>query len=112
MRPSTTDPLTFSANGVSSPIPLNWRSTGEGFQVAVAVKATGDAVYKVQYTMDNIIAGETATWFDAPTSTGLESVTGGTSEIGAIAFPCMALRLAVKTAGTSGSATMTVVQAS
>lgn len=91
----------------SSPIPINWRASD--FGVSVRVTNSGNTASKVQYTFDNVIAGETPTWIDAPSSTGLEAVGAGLTEIGSIAFPCQAIRVAV-TAGSSGAATMVVIQ--
>ena len=99
--------VSVAYNGTASTaVPLNWRSPS--FAVSVRVVNTGDVVSKVEYTFDNVLAGATPTWIVSPSSTLLESITG--SEVGAIAFPCTAIRVAI-ISGTSGSATMTVLEA-
>lgn len=110
MRPKTVS-CARATNSYSSTVPLNWREKN-GFAVSVQVDVAGDATYRVEYTMANVLAGQTAAWLTAPSSTGLESIAAGTDEIGAIAFPCTAIRLFCVNQGTTGAAaTMTVLSA-
>lgn len=98
MRPTK---ITLSSATTSEPIPLNYRQNP--FSVGIGVVSTGTATYKVQHTFDNILAGETPTWFD--------HVDGAktTNDDFNYAFPIMAVRLNV-TAYTNGVVTMTVLQ--
>lgn len=78
----------------------------ENFAVGFGVVRTGDCTYKVQHTFDDIFnPSVTPTWFDHA------SVTGKTANSdGNYAFPVRGIRVAI-TAGTTGTAVMTVLQA-
>lgn len=98
--------VTVSSQAVSATIPLDWREND--FKVALAVVLSGGAVltYSVQHTLDDIQdSSVTPTWLD---NDGLNAKT--TTDDGNIAFPVKACRLNV-TAFTSGTATLTVIQA-
>lgn len=97
---------TITQTGVgSTPIfPVNWRGGPGGFQVGLGAVVTGTATYTVQHCFDNVLAGETPTWFDHPTLVGQ---TGNKDSN--YAYPITALRLTV-TSGT-GSVALHIVQA-
>jgi len=103
MKPVT---VTVSSATTSATIPLDWREND--FKVALAVVLSGGAVltYSVQHTFDDIQdPSVTPTFFD---NDGLNGKT--VTDDGNIAFPVKACRLNV-TAFTSGSATLTIIQA-
>jgi hypothetical protein len=109
-RPVRTIPL--SSVSVSPPIPLN--NYADPFNVGLGVKlsAGADLTYIVQHTFDNVFAPDfnpsTAVWY---TSTFGGNVTPKTTNAdGNYAFPVVATRLSV-TIWTSGTATLTVIQA-
>ena len=100
--------VTLTAAGVSAPIILDhYRAP---FSVGIGVTKTGDVLYSVQYTYDDVFSGtfdpSTAQWFTMsafPTSTAA-------SADGTISSPVMAVRLNAA-AITAGSLVMTVLQA-
>lgn len=95
---------TLSAAGTSTAIPMDTYS--DPFNVGVAVVMTGTLTYSVEHTFDDIFnSAVTPTWF---ANTGLSAKT--TSSDGNYAYPVRAIRLNI-TSFTSGSATMTVIQA-
>jgi hypothetical protein len=97
------------ATGVSNPIPLSNYSTPFSVGIGVDISAGGALTYTVEHTFDDVFAKTfnpaTATWF---ANTGLSAKT--TDFDGNYTSPVTAVRLNV-TAWTSGSATMTVIQA-
>jgi hypothetical protein len=101
--------VTVGALGASAPIPLDTYRGPFNVGVGVAVAAGSTLTYTVEHTFDDIYAptfnAATAVWYS---NTGLSAKTA--SDNGNYAFPVMAVRLNV-TAYTSGSATMTVLQA-
>ena len=46
----------------SNHIPFNWRS--REFQIGLFVTVTGTINYTIQHTPDNLLAGQSPTWFD------------------------------------------------
>jgi hypothetical protein len=101
--------VSVASQTVSSPIPLNVNV--DPFSVGIGVAVTGGATltYTVQHTFDNVWATDfdpaTAVWYP---NTSLSAKTASLD--GNYAFPVTAVRLNV-TAWTSGTATMTVIQA-
>lgn len=106
MRPIT---LTVSSQAASAVIPLDTYQDPFNVGIGVALSAGANLTYTVQHTFDNVAAStfnpSTATWYP---HASLASKT--TSSDGNYAFPVTAIRLNV-TSFTSGSATMTVIQA-
>lgn len=94
--------------GVTAPIPLNWHNNP--FQVSFAVDIGGGTMtYTVQHTYDDVFASDfnpaTATWFPNDVVAAASA-----SDEGNYVVPITAIRLNV-TAHTSGTATLTVIQA-
>lgn len=106
MRPST---KTLSAVGASEPIPLDHYRGPFNVGVGVVLSAGATLTYTVEHTFDDVFAPDfnpaTAAWFP---NAGLSARTASLD--GNYAFPVMAVRLRIS-AYTSGSATMTVLQA-
>lgn len=106
MRPVTE---IVAAQAVSNPIPMDTFQNPFNVGIGVTVSAGATLTYKVQHTFDDVFSptfvASSATWFDHATLTGKTA-----SSDGNYAYPITALRLNV-TAYTSGSATITVVQA-
>ena len=103
MRPIT---LTVESQAISAPIPMDHYQSS--FSASLGVVLSGGAVltYSVQHTLDDIFDSTvTPVWFDNTTLTAKT-----TSSDGNYLFPVRAVRLNV-TAYTSGSATLTVIQA-
>ena len=102
--------VTASAAGPTSPFILN-QAGPSPFNVGIgcAISAGASLTYSVEYTFDDVFAQNynpaTGNW---TALTGLTAQTA--SKDGNIAYPVMAVRLNV-TAYTSGSVTMTVIQA-
>lgn len=96
---------TVSSLTSSTAVPLD--TYRNPFNVSIGcVVPSGTLTYKVQHTFDNVQdPAVTPTWFDNATITGKTA-----SFDGNYAYPVTAVRLTV-TAYTSGSVTMTVVQA-
>jgi hypothetical protein len=93
-----------SAAGTSNAIPVD--AYANPVSIEIACVATGTLTYKVQYTVDDIQnSAVTPTWFDHATITGKTATFDGQ-----LNFPVSAVRLNV-TAFTSGSVTMTLLQA-
>ena len=101
--------VTLTALGKSNPIILD--TYRNPFSVGVNVVKTGDIVYSVEYTYDDVFASSydpdaaSSQWiamsaFPNPTTTAKD---------GTISSPVMAVRLNVTSI--TGSATMTVIQA-
>lgn len=106
MRPQR---VSVAFNGTASAaVPMDYNREA-GWQATVRVTTTLTTAVKVQFTLNNILNGETAVWADAPASTGLEAVAGATTETAEWPFPVTALRLAV-TGGAGGVGTMEVLQ--
>ena len=101
--------VSVSSQTVSNPIPLDVNV--DPFSVGIGVAVTGGATltYTVQHTFDDVWASNfnpaTAVWYP---NTSLSAKTASLD--GNYAFPITAVRLNV-TAWTSGTATMTVIQA-
>ena len=101
--------VTLGAVAVSAPIPLNNYSTPFSVGVGCDISAGGSLTYSVEHTFDDPFSPTfnpaTATWFQ---NTGLTAQT--TDKDGNYTAPVTAVRLNV-TAWTSGTVTMTVIQA-
>lgn len=101
--------VTLGAVSVSNPIPLNNYSTPFAVGIGVDISAGGSLTYTVEHTFDDVFASTfvpaSATWFP---NSGLTSQTADRD--GNYSAPVTAVRLNV-TARTSGTATMTVIQA-
>ena len=99
--------VTVGSATSSAPIPLDHYR--DPFNVGVGVSVTGTLTYTVEHTFDDVFAEgfnpATATWF---ANSGLSAKTASLD--GNYAFPVTAVRLRVS-AYTSGSATMTIIQA-
>lgn len=97
--------IAVSSAASSAWIPLNTSKTPFNVGFGVTIGA-GVLTYKVQHTFDDVQdASVTAVAFDHPDVTGET-----TNQDGNYAFPVRAVRLAV-TAWTSGTATLTLIQA-
>lgn len=99
--------VTLVALGASAPIPLDhYRSP---FSVSVNVLVSGTLTYSVEHTYDDVFSPgfniASAQWL-SPTALASK----GVSAEGSYTAPVVAIRLNV-TAFTSGSASMTVIQA-
>ena len=86
----------------SPAIPLDFQQ--RDFKVSLGVTISATATYTVQHTFDDVLSGETPTWFDHSFLTGLSVQADGNLE-----FPAMATRINV-TAST-GTVTFYVTQA-
>jgi archaellum component FlaF (FlaF/FlaG flagellin family) len=101
--------VTVGSVASSNVIPLN--TYGDPFNVGIGcdVSAGGSLTYTVQHTFDDVQSPTfnpaTATWFSNSTI-----VAQTTDKDGNYAYPVTAVRLTV-TAWTSGTVTMTVIQA-
>lgn len=106
MRPIT---VTVSSQAASAVIPLDTYQDPFNVSIGVVLSAGASLTYSVQHTFDNVFASNfdplTATWFN---NSGLTAKT--TSLDGNYNMPVTAIRLNVTT-HSSGSATMTVIQA-
>ena len=101
--------VTVASQTASAPIPLDHYQGPFNVGIGVAVAAGSTLTYSVQHTFDDVWAEgfdpSTAVWF---TNSALGSKNNTLD--GNYAFPVTAIRLNV-TAYTSGSVTMTAVQA-
>lgn len=106
MRPTS---VTVSSAAASNPIPLDHYISPFNLGLGVSLSVGADLNYTVQHTFDDVWAPDfnpaTAKWFNHAT---MASKT--TSFDGNYAYPVMAVRVVVNT-HTSGSATLTVIQA-
>lgn len=102
--------VTLSDISVSPPIPLNHYA--DPFNVSLGVKISSGAglTYSVTYTFDDVYAPNfnpsTATWYADITAV----VSQTANKTGNLTYPVTAVRLEIS-AWTSGSATLTVIQA-
>lgn len=101
--------VTVGSQDVSQPIPMDQRNDPFNVGIGVVLSAGANLTYTVQHTFDDVFSpsfnAATATWF--PNSS---LAAKSASSDGNYAFPVTAIRLNV-TAYTSGTATMTVIQA-
>jgi hypothetical protein len=101
--------VTLTAAGVSPPVVLDQYLSPFNIGLGIAVTGGASLTYTVQHTFDDVFASgfdpATATWY---ANSGLSAKTA--SFDGNYAYPVTAVRLNV-TAWTSGSATLTVLQA-
>jgi hypothetical protein len=95
---------TVSGVGSSAAIPLDTYISP--FNIGFGAVITGTVDYTIEHTFDNVLqAGVTPTWFPHPTVFNESE-----NQDGNYAFPVMAVRLTTN-AGTTGSVTLTVIQA-
>lgn len=95
---------TLASQTAGATLPVDWREND--FKIGMGVVVSGALTYSVQHTFDDVQdPSVTPTWFNTD---GLTSLTA--NDNGNIAFPVAAIRLNV-TAFTSGSATLTILQA-
>lgn len=98
--------VTVGSAASSTALPLDTYRNPFNVGIGCVISAGANLTYKVQHTFDNIWdATVTPTWFDSATITGKTA-----SFDGNYAYPVTAVRLTV-TSYTSGSVTMTVIQA-
>lgn len=101
--------VTVGALGVSNPIILDHYQRPFSVGIGAALSAGATLTFSIQHTFDDVFAANfdpaTAVWY-ADTSLANKSA----STTGNYAYPVTAIRLNV-TAYTSGSVTMTVIQA-
>jgi len=101
--------VTVSSAAASNVIPLDQYISPFNIGLGVSLSAGASLTYTVQHTFDDVFSSTfdpaTANWFSHATM-----VSKTTSFDGNYAYPVTAIRLNV-TVYTSGSATMTVVQA-
>ena len=108
MRPFTTPAV--GAVAISDPVKVDYIQMDFNIGLSLNV-VSGTNTSSVQYSLDDPDAdyatdyNTDATWYDVP---GLDAKTANTSV--ALIIPCRAVRLNM-TAFTSGSATLTIVQA-
>lgn len=96
--------VTVTSQTNSATIPTDWREND--FKLSMGVVVSGTLTYTVEHTFDDIQdPSVTPTW---RATDGLTALTA--TDEGNINFPIRAVRLNV-TAFTSGSATLTVIQA-
>ena len=102
--------VTLGSATTSNVIPLDNYRTPFNVGIGCVLSAGASLTYKVQYTYDDVQAStfspSTATWFDHATLAPAKTTTSD----GNIIVPVTAIRLNV-TAWTSGTVTMTVIQA-
>lgn len=97
-------PITVSKTGAGSSNPVVMDHHMNPFNVGMAVKVSGTVNYTVQHTFDNIIAGETPTYFNHPVLQGLTANADGN-----YAFPVTGVRVTVNSG--AGTASLVIVQA-
>lgn len=101
--------VTLGAQTASKPIPLDNFRDPFNVGMGVALSAGATLTYSVQHTFDDVFADgfspSSATWYNH-VSLSASTASGD----GNYAFPVVAIRLNV-TAYTSGTATLTVIQA-
>ena len=106
MRPNV---VTVTSNTTSDVIPLDIY-LGAGFNVGMAITATGDIDATIQISLDSPFVTDQSgmTWFDCPDAT-LVSATGNIP--GALTEPCRAVRMNVASGGDAGDGVkLTIVQ--
>jgi len=101
--------VTVSSQSSSAVIPLSVNADPFNVGIGCSISSGASLTYTVQHTFDDVysptFSASTANWFSNATV-----VAQTTSKDGNYAFPVTAVRLTV-TAYTSGSVTMTVIQA-
>lgn len=101
--------VTVGALGASSPIPLDHYRDPFSVGIGCVISAGATLTYTVEHTFDDVFSSTfnpaTATWFP-----NASLATKSTSSDGNYSTPVTAVRINV-TAYTSGSVTMTVIQA-
>ena len=100
MRPST---ISQTGVGYSNPFPLDY--VAPTFQVALHATVDGGVVYSIEHTLDNILAGEPASWSEHDAMKDLSVVSDGN-----YFFPVTAIRINVKSG--TGTVNLRIVQRS
>lgn len=99
-----------NAVGVTPPIPLDINQSPFAVSIAVSLSAGASLTYTVEHTYDDIYAQgfdpSTAVWF-SQTSLATKAVAAE----GNYTYPVRAVRLSLVSPSSSGTATMTVIQA-
>jgi len=99
--------VTLGASGSSAAIPVDYRAQVFNIGIGCVISGGASLTYKIQYTYDDIFDSTvTPTWFDHAVITGQ---TG--NKDGSLSVPVSAVRVTT-TAYTSGSVTVTLLQAS
>jgi hypothetical protein len=99
-------PISVTVSGVGSSVAIPTDYYANPFNIGFAVVISGTVDYTVEHTFDNIQdPNATITWFPHPTVFNELA-----NQDGNYAFPVTAVRL-TNNAGTTGSATFTVIQA-
>ncbi len=98
MRPSVIEQV---GTGSSVAYPLD--HTASTYQVSLRTTVTGTATYSVEHTMENILAGEQATWREHDT---IRDVTANME--GNYFFPVTAVRLTIQSG--TGTVALRIVQ--
>jgi hypothetical protein len=97
MRPQT---ITRTGVGQSELVPVDYKQ--KPFNLSLHVEPAGNTV-TVEYTPDNVLAGEAPVWYPV---TGMSGVTANTA--GNVAFPIFAVRIN-QTVG-AGTAVLKILQ--
>lgn len=107
--------ITITGSGVSTPWRPNYMSDSP-FNIGIGVVVNSTAVsYSVEHTFDNIfgdfanlasVTAGSATWFQ---NSGITAQTSNAN--GNYAFPVLGIRLNVSSGSSTGTTTMTLVQA-
>ena len=99
-----------NAVGVTPPVPLDINQSPFAVSIAVSLSAGASLTYTVEHTYDDIYAQDfnpsTAVWFSQTSLT-----TKAVAAEGNYTYPVRAVRLSLVAPSTSGTATMTVIQA-
>lgn len=99
-----------NAVGSTAPIPLDINQSPFAVSIAVALTAGASLTYTVEHTYDDIYAPDfspsTAVWWSQTSLT-----TKAVAAEGNYTYPVRAVRLSLVAPSSSGTATMTVIQA-
>lgn len=89
---------------VSKTVPVNYRQ--RDFAIGLGMILSGTINASVQHTFDNVLAGDTPTWFTHDVMAALTS-----SDDGNYAFPIMAIRLLINSFSSGADAKLHALQA-
>lgn len=102
-------PVVFTVSGVGASNVCPPDNYITPFNIALGVTVSGTTTYTVQYTFDDVFSNSfnpaTAVWTNHPSLTA-QTATKDSN----IAYPVSGVRL-ITTIGTTGSATLTIIQA-
>lgn len=90
--------------GTTNTFPVNWRGGSGGFSIGLGAKVTGTATYTVEHCYDDVLGGETPTWYSHPVLVGQTA-----NKDSSYTTPITAMRINV-TAGT-GTVVLSIVPA-